>query len=400
MFKWLYSIGLVLISLAWLPKLLQKKYRVTLAQRWGIGLPCLKSEKPMRLWVHAVSLGEAQAIIPLVKRLKNENPDLFIILSTQTQTGMNAAKKELPEADHHLFLPFDLIVRKVVREAKPTLVLVSETDFWFNFLDEAKKNGAKVALVNGKLSERSMRLYHLFPQLLKPVDRFIVQGEVYKNRFLQVGIDQEKIKVSGNLKLDSELEEMPLIPNKKPVLVIGSTHHPEEKQFLDALKEVWKHHPDLQVFLVPRHPERFDAVAKLIEIENIPYSRSSAGLQHERLTLVDEMGKLKGLYRQATLSAIGGSWTPKVGGHNILEPAFFAKPLIFGPYMHSQPDFCDLVLASHAGLQVPVHNLAATLTHLLSHPEEAHRLGQAAYSLIQKNQGALKKTLDEIPPLC
>lgn len=398
MFKWLYTIGLALVSLIWLPKLLQKKYRARLPALFGKGLS-LKSSQPMRIWVHAVSLGETKAIIPLVKKLKEKWPDAFIVLSSLTATGLEEAKKEFAEADRHITLPFDLVVRKFVREMKPTLVILSEADFWYNFLDEAKRNGAKIVLVNGKISSRSMPLYRYFPPLLKSIDSFIVQAELYQKRFLEIGVDPAKIHVSGNLKFDAAMETMPVAVTSYPILVVGSTHEPEEKIFLNALSFVWKKHPSLQVYLVPRHPERFDKVAKIIEEAHIPFTRYSEGT-FSRLTLVDEMGRLKQLYRQADICVVAGSWTPKVGGHNVLEPAFFGKPVIFGPYMHNQPEFCDLVLAANAGLQIPAEELPTALIRLLDHPEEAHQLGANGLALIQKNHGSVDKTLALIQALC
>ena len=397
MFKWLYSIGLAFVSFAWLPKLFKNKYRQTLSARLGRGLS-LRSDKPTRIWVHAVSLGETKAVIPLVKQLRALYPDSFFIFSTLTATGLEAAKKEFPEADRHIYLPFDLVSRTAVKEARPTLVLLSETDFWYHFLDESKAQGANIILVNGKLSKGSFALYKWAPTLFQPIDRFLVQNEIYKRRFLALGIPESKISVSGNLKI-TPLPDASSHPNQTPTLVIGSTHDPEERIFLSALSDVWKKYPELKVYLVPRHPERFETVAKLIESFHIPFSRSSVGDNH-KLILVDEMGRLKSLYSQADLCAVGGSWTPKIGGHNILEPAFFGKPVIFGPYMHSQPDFLELVLSEKAGLQVPEASLSSALIHLLTYPNECKALGQAGLALIKKNQGALDKTLAVIQSLC
>ena len=400
MFRAIYTFGLILLSFVWLARLFKKKYRKTLALRLGWKVPSLSSTSPHRIWVHAVSLGETKAIIPLLKQLKKIYPEAFIIFSTLTETGYRAAKEEFPEADRHLFLPFDLWSRSYVREARPTLVLLCETDFWYHFLDESKRQGARVILVNGKLSLKSLKLYRRFPAIFRPFDRLIVQGDEYKRRFLSLGIPEEKIFVGGNIKIDAQKILPEPLPFDPPILVIGSTHDPEEQLLLKALGPVWEKHPRLKVILVPRHPERFETVAKLLETLHLPYARLSQNSTSARLTLADFMGSLKELYRQSTLCIVAGSWTSKVGGHNILEPAFFGKPVIFGPYMHSQPDFCEQVLEARAGLQLSLDKLSQALIDLLDHPEKARALGKAGLELIQKNQGALNKTLDLIQPLC
>lgn len=403
MFKWLYSIGLALIALIWFPKLFQKKYRPTLTARLGWHRPSLTSDRTPRIWVHAVSLGETKAVLPLLRRLKEKRPESFIVFSSLTTTGLHEAQKGFPEADRHLYLPLDLFVRPLMKEMKPTLLLLAETDYWIHFLDEAKRNGAKIVLVNGKLSAQSLRLYKWLPgfgaTLNHLIDRFLVQGELYKNRFIELGINPAHIEVCGNLKVDAEEGVVVQTAQEAPVLVIGSTHDPEEKLLLEALEPVWKRFPTLQVYLVPRHPERFDKVAKLIEELKIPFARFSSG-KKAGLILVDAMGQLKDLYRKSDLCLVAGSWTSKVGGHNILEPALYGKPVIFGPYMQAQPDFCELVLCSKAGLQVPAEKLSLTLIHLLEHPEEAKQLGEAGLDLIRKNRGAMDKTLELILPLC
>lgn len=388
--------GLTLASLFWIPKLFEAKTRRTLKARLGWGVENLSSSADMRIWVHAVSVGETKSVVPLIKKLKQENPEAFIIFSTITETGLQEAKNSFPEADRHLLLPLDLVVRKFVKEAKPTMVILAETDFWFHFLDEAKNQGAKIVLVNGKVSSKSQSFYRFIPQLLSRVDRFIVQNDLYQSRFLELGIPSDKIVVGGNLKIDAEIPDQTYIYNKDPVLVIGSTHDPEEKMFLFALKELWIDFPRLKVYIVPRHPERFDAVARLIESFGMSYGRFSKGEESSRLVLVDQMGHLKNLYQKADLCAVAGSWTAKVGGHNILEPGFYGKPVIFGPFMHTQTEFAEQVINAEAGVQVEESNLTSTIDFLIQNPAQARTMGHNGLSLIKANRGSLEKTFTNL----
>ena len=380
-----------------LPRLFQKKARSSLKERLGLKAPELRSDKPERIWVHAVSVGEAKAVIPLVKRLRDEKPEAFIVFTTTTKTGLNEVEKGCLEADRAFLMPLDFFTAKLVQEMRPTLVILSETDFWFNFLSAAKKSGAKVVLVNGKMSQKSYQRYRFFKPLFKLIDAYIVQADIYKQRFIDLGVPEEKLTVSGNLKLDKAAQEPDPLNFKDPVLVIGSTHAPEEKLFLDVVSKVWENTPNLKVYIVPRHPERFDQVAKLIENKGVAYTRSSKKeTGSEKLVLVDEMGKLNDLYHQATITCVAGSWTPKVGGHNILEPSFFGRPVIFGPYMHTQPELVEMVKASEAGIQVDEFDLKDAIENLIQNPYQAKAFGKRGFDLVRQSTGALTLTLNTL----
>lgn len=380
-----------------LPRLFQKKARSSLKERLGLKAPELRSDKPERIWVHAVSVGEAKAVIPLVKRLRDEKPEAFIVFTTTTKTGLNEVEKGCLEADRAFLMPLDFFTAKLVQEMRPTLVILSETDFWFNFLSAAKESGAKVVLVNGKMSQKSYQRYRFFKPLFKLIDAYIVQADIYKQRFIDLGVPEEKLTVSGNLKLDKAAQEPDPLNFKEPVLVIGSTHAPEEKLFLDVVSKVWENTPNLKVYIVPRHPERFDQVAKLIENKGVAYTRSSKKeTGSEKLVLVDEMGKLNDLYHQATITCVAGSWTPKVGGHNILEPSFFGRPVIFGPYMHTQPELVEMVKASEAGIQVDEFDLKDAIENLIQNPYQAKAFGKRGFDLVRQSTGALTLTLNTL----
>jgi 3-deoxy-D-manno-octulosonic-acid transferase len=411
-FGLVYDLGLHLYACASLPKMLKhyQKYKGTFLKRLGAGFPHLDKQGRQLIWIHAVSLGETKAVIPLIKRLKGLPVPPLILLSTTTQTGHAEGLKYAP-ADHHVYLPFDFsyVIRPIMRRISPDLVVLTETDFWYHFQQAAKENGARIVLINGKISERSFerlsRLPFVSKHLFGPIDHFFLQGELYQQRFTQLNIPASKLTITGNLKLDSESETCDAAALKKQlgltselVLTLGSTHDPEERLFIAAYKQLMQQFPTLKMLVVPRHPERFEAVAHLLQAENLSFSRWSQDrtLQDKRILLVDAMGVLKRCYQISDIAFVGGSFTEKVGGHNILEPAFYGKPVIFGPYMHSQPDFLDLVRTYYSGLQVDAEILLPTLVQLLSDPALCHTLGQNGQKLITASRGALDKTFTSL----
>lgn len=405
----MYSFFLTFAALLYAPyffwqMLVKGKYRKSFLKRFGKDFPEAPKGKKV-IWVHAVSVGETKAVMPLIKKIKENQPDDWVILTTVTETGYAEAVKGCADRVH--YLPFDFIIRPIVRKVKPSKVILCETDYWYNFLDEAKKNGATNVVVNGKISESSLRRFKAVPffanKLFELIDLWIVQNSLYKQRFLQLGISEDKIKVGGNIKLDSDAEYMSdaarddfkrtLNLKNEPILVVGSSHDPEEKLFLDAFIKAQKEFPALKMILVPRHPERFDAVAKMIEEKNIPSARFSKGIDSSaQVILIDAMGQLKKCYQIATLAAVCGSWTPKVGGHNILEPSFYGKAVLFGPYMSTQPDFLNLMNDYKAGLQVEENEIADTVISLLKDKKRREAFGKQGKLLIEESQGALTKT--------
>lgn len=416
MFNFCYNIALHLYLCASLPRILRNwaKYKNNFRKRLGRGFPHIEKNGRQLIWVHAVSLGETKAVAPFIQKLKElPNPPL-VLLSTTTETGHSAGLKNVPQADYHVFLPFDFsyIIRPIVARVKPDFVILTETDFWYNFQMVAKKEGASLLVINGKLSERSFKRYARFhflvDKLLGPIDHFYLQGELYKKRFAALGIPSSKLTVTGNIKLDAPIETCDVATLKQelgltgqPVITLGSTHAPEEKIWLDALQQLWLHFPQLKVLLVPRHPERFNTIAALLDSETIPYSRWSNGgtLQDVPVLLVDAMGVLRNCYQISDIAFVGGSFTSKVGGHNILEPGFYGKPVLFGPHMHSQPDLLDLVLSYHSGIQIKPEEIVSTLHALLSDPERLHQMGAAGKTLTTDSRGALDQTCRALFPL-
>lgn len=419
----LYEIVLFVLGLIALPKMLYQlifkgKYRKSLLKRFGSGFPLIQKGKRPLIWIHAVSLGETKAIYPLAQKLKKKIHNAIIVFSTSTETGYVEACRSIP-ADHHVFLPFDFrwVINPIMKRTQPDLVVLCESDFWLNFLSASKKNGAKVILVNGKVSTRSLIRFQKFSafsrELFSKIDLFCAQSTLYRRRFESLGVASEKIMVTGNIKFDGDYTPLPQdkiddwrkelgIKTSDPVVVVGSSHHPEEMLCLEAMEKVWAQNPNVKVLFVPRHPERFNEVAGIFQKNNVNYRRLSqkyAGNTTNSVVLIDAMGLLRKCYQLATVAIVGGSYTTKVGGHNILEPCWYGVPVLFGPFMHSQPDLVELVKEYGAGLQTKSEDLSEMLLTLLIDQGKRGVIGAAGLRLAGDVNGATRKTWHAIKPV-
>ncbi len=390
-----------------------KKYRQSFKRRWGTEFNHLNCRKVPLIWIHAVSMGETKAISQLVKQLK-KNTQALILMTSVTETGHAEAKKGIPEADFHLYLPFDFgwLIRPLVKKVNPTLVIISETDFWYNFLKAAKGEGASIVLVNGKLSRKSLQRFKIFSSfssaLFSLIDLFCLQNEHYKNRFAQLTIPLDKMIITGNLKLDQQplfltdqqkkerLQQLNLT-QQDLILVLGSSHQSEEKLILSVFKELLLSFPQLKLLIVPRHPERFQEVATLLAKQNLNFLRwtncSEEINKAVSIILIDQMGLLNHCYQLATIAIVGGSYIATVGGHNIIEPCWYGVPVIYGPCMYSQLELVQWMETYRAGLQVEKEQLLAVLKDLLIHPFKRKELGINGLRLVKDKRGATEKTL-------
>jgi len=412
----LFMLGLVLLPWMAYQMLVKGKYRQNFLKRLGFRFPRIDKQGRQLLWIHAVSVGEAKAISGLAELLKKEPNAPILVISSVTETGHAEAKRCMPFAEHHVYLPFDFkwIIRPLMQKIAPDIVLLCETDFWFNFLNEAKNAGAFLALVNGKLSEKSLKRYQYiasFP-LFSLIDLYCLQNALYLERFVDLKIPANKLVVTGNLKCgvippkltESEIVEwkakLGIYPNEQ-VMTLGSTHDPEEKKLLNSLKGLLNKSTALKILLVPRHPERFEAVAALLTKLQIPfarYSKPETFTKNTRLVLVDAMGVLLKCYQLSDVAIVAGSFTDKVGGHNVLEPSFYGVPVLFGPHMHSQIEFTQLSLESGAAIQVTETNVAEVVEDLLENELKRKRIGEKGIRLTSEIQGAKEKTWDALQP--
>jgi 3-deoxy-D-manno-octulosonic-acid transferase len=419
----LYEIALWLIGILAVPKtiysfIFQKKYRKSLLPRLGLTYPVFEVQPSRSIWIHAVSVGETKAIVSLARELKHHFPENPLIISSASETGHAEAKRSLPFADYHVYLPLDFswIVYRIVKNASPGLVLLCESDFWFNFLLFSKLNGAAIALANGKMSERSMRRFNWASFFSRPLfglfDLLCIQNVLYRSRFIEAGAPPEKMVITGNLKLDEDYpqlsseeiilwrQKLGIQPNQL-VLTIGSSHAPEEQIFLQVLKEIWKHTPDLRVILVPRRPEFFKEVGQFLEKERlrwVNFTDISRRTGREQVILIDAMGLLRMCYQLSDFALVGGSFTDKVGGHNILEPCWYGKPVLFGPHMQTQLELVDLMAQYQAGVQLTQDQLLPKLEKWMNNPKEAHAIGANGLRLVQDLKGSTKRTLAALEP--
>lgn len=397
----------------------KKKYRTNFLLRCGIHYPEVQKGTHPPIWIHAVSVGETKAISSLARAIKRQFPHHPLIISNTTETGHAEAKRSLPFADAYLYMPFDFasIVAPIVAKISPSLVILCESDFWMNFLYFSKKRGAKIVLVNGKMSEKSMKFYSYIPFFSVPLfhlfDMLCVQNELYKNRFLNLGVPSDKLFVTGNLKLDEEYPQLP--PHEialwrqkfgfdegQKVLTIGSTHASEELLLINILKELWVQYPSLRVILVPRHPERFSEVGHLLQRSRVSWINYSDIIHRngsEQVILMNSMGLLRLCYQLSDFACVGGSFISRVGGHNILEPLWYGKPVLFGPYMHAQTEFVELVNRYGAGTQVTQEELPKELKYWLESPSTVFEMGQKGKQLVSDLKGATQKTLDLLQDL-
>lgn len=420
----IYEMVLWIIAFFAIPKTIysffvHKKYRKSLLPRLGFQISNFQKSSLPSIWIHAVSVGETKAVVSLARELKRLFPDNPLIISSVTETGHGEAKRSLPFADEHIYLPFDFawVISRIVKKAAPGLVILCESDFWYNFLHYSKKNGAALAVVNGKMSERSMRRFRLFPffsrSLFGLFDVLCLQNNLYRARFIEAGAPLEKIVVTGNLKLDEDYPQLSddeviqwrkklgIEPNQI-VFTIGSSHAPEEQLFINVLKEIWKTAPELRVILVPRHPERFKEVGSLLEKERllwINFSDINRRTGKEQVILMDAMGLLRMCYQLSDFALVAGSFTDRVGGHNILEPCWYGKPVLFGPHMHTQVELVDLMAQYEAGKQVSHDQLKSILERWVSHPKEVKEIGANGLRLVKDLKGSTKKTLQALEPL-
>jgi len=413
----LFGIMLLLIPWYLFRRLVGGKSRAGLRERLGwyaSGRLAPLAGRPV-IWIHAVSVGETRAAIPLLKALRSAYPNHALVLTNVTETG-HAVALTLREVDLCLFFPLDAswVIRRVLSRLQPQSVIIVETEIWPNLVRIAHDRGIPLFLVNGRISDRSFPRYHKVKRLLTPVlrrfTRLCMQSQGDAERILALGAPTATTMVTGNLKFDmpanllpsqnqAELRELYRLPQTGAVWVAGSTHEGEERTVLEAYRRLLDEGRSLVLVLVPRHPERAATVGDLLSASAFPWrlrSRLAPGdppnLSGEVL-LVDTLGEILPLYVAADIVFVGGSLIP-VGGHNILEAALAQRPVIFGPHMHNFRDISQLILESGAGFQVANSDeLAGMTAALLDNPARMQRAAEIGHSVLAANSGATAQTL-------
>jgi 3-deoxy-D-manno-octulosonic-acid transferase len=400
-----------------------QKYIGSLRQRLGFLPITFNVDAEESIWIHAVSVGEALTARALAADLKARYPRLRLFLSTTTMAGQQVARRSLSNVDAVFYFPFDwtVIVRRTLRLVRPRLFVMMETEIWPNLLRECRRRGVRTAMINGRISNRSYPRYKMIRpfirRVLADVDRFCMQSEESARRLIDLGADPARVSVTGSLKFDSlelpaatahgrprdrVLRFFQLAPSRT-VLVAGSTLRGEEAFVLRAFARIKAAMPGALLILAPRQPERFVEVERLArEAGFAAVRRSELPIDAEpraEVVVLDTIGELAQLYQLATAVFVGGSLIDH-GGHNILEPAIYGKPIVFGPYMHNFKEIAEAFVANDAAIQLASEReLDEALVGLLTDPVRRARLGAAARALVAANRGAKTKTLDVIAAL-
>lgn len=436
----IYSLLLTASFILMLPLFIlrREKYAAGFWQRLGYH-PEFKHDNRPVIWLHCVSVGETNAARPLVEQLKLNFPDLRLVVSTTTKTGQELAKSIFrDQADTVFYFPFDwkFSVRRAFKNFRPEIVLLMETEIWFNFFNEADKSGVKLVIVNGRLSEKSANRYshikRFIGRVLNCVDLALMQGEADAKRILSLGINANKVKVTGNLKFDHgvgdgenalthEFRQRFGISSERPLIIAASTHKPEEAWIMAAFVGVATDLPEARprLLIAPRHPERFEEVANLVsafcastdcEWRDFKFvRRSEAQRETDKIadvTLLDSIGELRAVYPLAEIVFIGGSLIPH-GGQSILEPAAAGRAIVTGPFTQNFEAVVNDFLANKALIQLSEapqdsqtsERLSEVFIQLLEDVQKRDALGENALSIMQANRGATAKTIENLKPL-
>ena len=387
-------------------------YRRRLAERFGLFTAPADTARPA-IWVHAVSVGETLAAAPLIERLLQDWPDHRLVVTTTTPTGSERVQALFGDRVFHVYAPWDLpgAVRRFLRRTRPGLLLIMETELWPNMLHYSRVSGCSVVLANARMSERSARGYARFGGLtrtmLAQLDIVACQSAVDGQRFTALGLPAAALQVTGNIKFDLELGGAMRVQaaalrrdyaaDKRPIVVAASTHAGEDEQILAAFATVKRSAADCLLIIVPRHPERFDAVHSLCMSEGWQVRRRSDGQTPaigDDIVLGDTMGELLLLLGVATVAVMGGSLVQR-GGHNVLEAAAWGVPVVTGPHMFNFAGASDLLVSAGAMVMLDdPRQLGACLVELLDDPERSRQMGAAAQQVMADNRGAKEKLLE------
>lgn len=418
---WFYNICLVLYWLLLVPVLIyrllfEEGFYDRLRQSAGVmPQPVLTSIENCRgIWVHAASVGEIVAASPIVRELKQRLPDETVIVSVVTATGHRMAERIIPEADAHIFFPVDLpiITERIVNIVKPKAILLVETELWPNFLQVAEKNEIPVMMVNGRISDRSMKRYRLIlgftRRMLAQIRWFCMQSHTDARYIEEMGADPARVQVTGNTKYDQTYAEVTPaerdelrrefgVGEAHPVIVAGSFHEGEYEILLASFGDVRRQYPDAKLILAPRQIPEAAKVLQLVQKYGFVGARRTE--YHAEtdapvsVLVLDTIGELGRIYSLADIVIVGGSFV-KVGGHNILEPAAHGKPILVGPHMFNFKDVFALLHSEGACRMTSAENLTRDLLRLLSEPQRLAQMGAAALRLVEENQGATKRNVD------
>jgi 3-deoxy-D-manno-octulosonic-acid transferase len=409
----LFYLGLPLVAIRlWLRSRKAPAYAKRIGERFSFGLPTMK---PGGIWVHSVSVGESIAAAPMIRALLQRYPQLPITVTCMTPTGSERIQALFANEPRiqHCYLPYDLpcAAARFLDRVRPKLAVIMETELWPNHIHQCAKRGIPVALANARLSERSAKGYGRFNKLTRPMlvemSLFAVQTEAEAQRFRELGARPETVEVTGSIKFDLTIDPQLLLraaqlraqwqAENRPVWIAASTHEGEDEIVLAAHRQLLANHPDALLILVPRHPERFNSVFELCQRQGFATLRRSTGEPVTAATSVlvgDTMGELLFLYALADSAFVGGSMVPN-GGHNLLEPAALARPVLSGPHLFNFLEIATQLRGAGALQEVEdAEGLSLAVQRLFELPRDAQQMAEAGLKVMRLNQGALQRLLD------
>ena len=374
--------------------------------RYGADLPA----EP-RCWIHAVSVGEAAAAVPLVEAIARRWPELSVLMTTVTPTGARVVADRLRGTVAHRYFPLDLPgpVRRALDAVRPRFFIGMETELWPNFLRALARRGVPAMIANGRISDRSFRRYHrvrfLTARMLRDIAVFAMQSQEDARRIIALGAPPGRVVVTGNLKTDltpaeaggeAVWQQLLGLATNEPVWIAGSTHRGEETVVLDAYTRLRRRYPDLVLLLAPRHPERVPEVERLAadrQLATVRRSELPASREGAPVIVLDTVGELAKIYSVASVVFVGGSLVP-TGGHNMLEPALLRKPVLYGPHTTNFRESAELLLAAGGAVLVDEpERLEPRVAELLADPARRSRMGDAGLHAVIGRQGALKQIM-------
>lgn len=412
-----YMLVPIILCKLWWRGIKAPAYRQRWRERLGFSLPD-KDFKAQPIWIHAVSVGETLAIVPLVKLIQARHPSVPIVMTTMSVTGAERVNATFGDSVTHYYCPYDIpcALGRFIEKVNPRGCVIVETELWPNLIHSCNRKHVPILVANARLSQRSAkgykRLKSLVTPMLQQINQVAVQNGVDGQRFLDLGLPEKAMTVTGSIKFDVKAPEgserlayalRQLWGESRRVIIAASTHEGEESQLLLAFSKLLESDPSLLLVIVPRHPERFDDVAELIKDNKLKCARRSLGQQPNEQTQVylgDTMGELMKLLAAADVAFVGGSLIER-GGHNPLEPAVMKKPVIMGAHFYNFQLICDS-LQQAGGLSI-VENSDALLTEfkrLLGNQDSRVEQGKAGYEFVLKNQGALEKLYTLTDEIC
>ncbi|NOR36944.1 MAG: 3-deoxy-D-manno-octulosonic acid transferase [Woeseiaceae bacterium] len=393
--------------------LLNASYRDRFGQRFGVGFPQLDK----CIWIHAVSVGEVQAAVPLIRAIGKRFPNHNMLITTVTPTGAARVEANFGNTVSHCYIPFEMpvAVDRFFASVKPELALIMETEIWPNLYQGCGLREIPLVLVSARISPNSVDKYRRFlPLFRETLSHGIIiaaQSETDAERFRSLGASPVRTWVTGNIKFDIELpsdlaergtEFRQQYFGDRPVWIAASTHDQEEQDVLSAHRTLLESYPDLLLVLVPRHPERFATVADMIDkagFETVARTEEQPCPAEASVFLGDTMGEVPLFYAASDIAFVGGSLVP-IGGHNLLEPAALGLPLISGPHVYNAQDISDMFIDLGACRIVnDAAQLVVAVDNLLANPDEASTQGGKGLSIVQRNRGALARLLTLLEPL-